>query len=79
MPEELLTIKNVMDLVGGPGLAVLIVVWLLWFVTWRLWLAVREAGSMAGALIDRAVVALELLSIVARELVDVQRSRSPDK
>jgi hypothetical protein len=75
MSEELEIIKTVVDIVGGPGLAIFLVVWGARFLTGSVWPAALAAGVRLGELADRAVLAAEKLVIRAEELVEVQRGR----
>lgn len=77
MPEDIFSLKDIVDLVGGSGMPILVVCWLLWFVSRQLWPAALEAGQRLGALTDRAVGALEKLAIHAEQLVEVQKKREP--
>jgi hypothetical protein len=76
MSEELEVVKTIVDIIGGPGLAIFLVIWGARFLTGSVWPAAIAASGRLGELIDRAVLAAEKLALRAEELVEVQRGRS---
>jgi hypothetical protein len=78
MSEELEAVKAIVDIIGGPGLAIFLVIWGAKFLTGQLWPAALAAGTRLGDLADRAVSAVEALETWAGELVEVQKSRVRD-
>jgi hypothetical protein len=73
--EELEAVKAIVDIVGGPGLAIFLVIWGAKFLTGSVWPAALAGGQKLGELTDRAVSALESLAGHAEQLVSVQRGR----
>jgi hypothetical protein len=69
------TLDTIVGLIRDPGLATVIVLWMLWFISRQLWPGIQEVGRQLAILTDRAVSAMEALALIARELVEVQRQR----